>query len=136
ILGKPDLVDQFFDIFWNNWLCPASPVCSNFGTNRGLAISCYSSSIPDSVDGIFKAVHETAMLSKHGGGMGHYWGNVRGRGVDITGNGQSEGIIPWLKIEDTVISSVSQGGVRRGSSAQYLPVSHPDIEEFIDVRRQ
>lgn len=136
ILGKPNLAHEFFDIFWNNWLCPSSPVCSNFGTDRGLAISCYSSSIPDSVDGIFKSVHETAMLSKHGGGLGHYWGNVRGRGVDITGNGQSEGIIPWLKIEDTVISSVSQGGVRRGSSAQYLPVSHPDIEEFLDVRRQ
>ncbi len=68
--------------------------------------------------------------------MGHYWGEVRGRGKEITGNGESEGIIPWLKIEDTVISSVSQGGVRRGSSAQYLDVSHPDIDEFIDVRRQ
>lgn len=136
ILGKPELHGQFFNMFWANWLCPASPVCSNFGTDRGLAISCYSSSIPDSVDGIFKAVHETAMLSKHGGGMGHYWGNVRGRGVGIKGNGESEGIVPWLKIEDTVISSVSQGGVRRGSSAQYLDVSHPDIEEFLDVRRQ
>lgn len=135
-LGKPKLADKFFSIFWNNWLCPSSPVCSNFGTDRGLPISCYSSTIPDSVDGIFKTVHETAMLSKYGGGMGHYWGSVRGRGKTISGNGESEGIIPWLKIEDTVISSVSQGGVRRGSSAQYLDVSHPDIEEFIDVRRQ
>lgn len=127
---------DLFNAFWNNWICPASPVCSNYGTTRGMPISCFSSTIPDSVDGIFKTVHETAMLSKHGGGIGHYWGEVRGRGVDITGNGQSEGIIPWLKIEDTVIASVSQGGVRRGSSAQYLDVSHPDIEEFIDVRRQ
>lgn len=76
------------------------------------------------------------MLSKHGGGLGHYWGEVRGRGVDISGNGTSEGVVPWLKIGDTVISSVSQGGVRRGSEANYLPVSHPDIDEFLDIRRQ
>ena len=136
ILSRPELEDQFFNAFWGNWICPSSPVCSNFGSTRGLPISCFSSTIPDSVDGIFKTVHETAMLSKHGGGMGHYWGEVRGRGVEIKGNGESEGIIPWLKIEDTVISSVSQGGVRRGSSAQYLDVTHPDIDEFIDVRRQ
>lgn len=136
ILSQPDMESEFFNAFWANWICPASPVCSNFGTTRGLPISCFSSTIPDSVDGIFKTVHETAMLSKYGGGIGHYWGNVRGRGQEITGNGQSEGIIPWLKIEDTVIASVSQGGVRRGSSAQYLDVSHPDIDEFLDVRRQ
>lgn len=136
ILERPDLEDRFFDAFWNNWICPASPVCSNFGTSRGLPISCYSSTIPDSVDGIFKTLHETAMLSKHGGGLGHYWGEVRGRGVDISGNGTSEGVVPWLKIGDTVISSVSQGGVRRGSEANYLPVSHPDIDEFLDIRRQ
>lgn len=134
-LGK-DGEERFFQAFWKNWICPASPVCSNFGSTRGLPISCFSSTIPDSVDGIFKTIHETAMLSKFGGGMGHYWGEVRGRGKEIKGNGESEGIIPWLKIEDTVISSVSQGGVRRGSSAQYLDISHPDIDEFIDVRRQ
>ena len=135
-LGKPELESQFFEILWNNWLCPSSPVCSNFGTDRGLPISCYGSTIPDSIDGIFNTLHETAMLSKNGGGIGHYWGDVRGRGKHIKGNGTSEGIVPWLRIEDTTISSVSQGGVRRGSSAQYLDVEHPDIEEFIDVRRQ
>lgn len=134
-LKKPELRSQFFNILWDNWLCLASPVCSNMGTERGLPISCYSSTIPDSLDGIFTSIHETAMLSKYGGGLGHYWGNVRGRGVPITGNGFSEGIVPWLKTEDAVISSVSQGGVRRGSSASYLPVSHIDIEEFIDIRR-
>lgn len=134
-VGKPELRSKFFEIIWNNWLCLASPVCSNMGTTRGLPISCYSSTIPDSLDGIFTSIHETAMLSKFGGGLGHYWGNVRGRGVPITGNGFSEGIVPWLKTEDAVISSVSQGGVRRGSSASYLPVTHPDIEEFIDIRR-
>lgn len=136
ILSQPEMADEFFNAFWSNWICPASPVCSNFGSTRGLPISCYSSTIPDSVDGIFKTLHETAMLSKHGGGLGHYWGDVRGRGVEITGNGTSEGVVPWLKIGDTVISSVSQGGVRRGSEANYLPVSHPDIDEFLDIRRQ
>lgn len=135
-LDRPDLESRFFDLMWKNWLCPASPVCSNMGTDRGLVISCYGSYIPDSVDGIFDSMHETAMLSKYGGGLGHYWGDVRGRGVSINGNGASEGIVPWLKVEDVVISSVSQGGVRRGSSASYLPVRHPDIEEFLDIRRQ
>lgn len=135
-LKRPDLEKRFFDLLWNNWLCPASPVCSNFGTDRGLPISCFGSYIPDSLDGIFKATHETAMLSKHGGGLGHFWSDVRGRGVEIRGNGTSEGIVPWLRVEDSVISSVSQGGVRRGSSANYLSVRHPDIDEFIDIRRQ
>lgn len=136
-LNRPDLKSRFFDLMWNNWLCPASPVCSNFGTNRGMVISCFGSSIPDSVDGIFQSMHETAMLSKHGGGLGHYWGDVRGRGAVIGNeNGHSEGIVPWLKVEDAVISSVAQGGVRRGSSASYLPANHLDIDEFLDIRRQ
>lgn len=135
-LNRPDLYPRFFDLMWKNWLCPASPVCSNFGTTRGLPISCYSTHIDDSLDDIFMSMHETAMLSKNGGGLGHYWGDVRGRGVTIKGNGVSEGIVPWLKVEDTVISSVSQGGVRRGASASYLPVYHPDIDEFLDIRRQ
>lgn len=135
-LERPDLYPKFFQIMWDNWLCPASPVCSNFGTDRGLPISCYSSTYEDSVDGLFRGYHETAMLSKNGGGLGHYWGDIRGRGVAINGNGASEGIVPWLKIEDTVISSVSQGGVRRGASASYLPAYHTDIDEFLDIRRQ
>src|SRR6478609_1977101 len=136
-LKRPDLASRFFEIMWNNWLCPSSPVCSNLGANRGLPISCFGSYITDSVDGIFHSMHETAMLSKYGGGMGHYWGDVRGRG-EIIGhqNGTSEGLVPWLKVEDPVISSVAQGGVRRGSSASYLPASHVDIDEFIDIRRQ
>jgi ribonucleoside-diphosphate reductase alpha chain len=135
-LGRPELERDFFEILWKNWLCPSSPVCSNFGTTRGLPISCFGSAIPDSVDGIFRSYHESAMLSKNGGGLGHYWGDIRPRGADITGNGSSEGIVPWLKVEDSVIASVSQGGVRRGSSANYLDVRHGDIEEFIDIRRQ
>lgn len=135
-LNRPDLEDKFFNLFWNNWLCPSSPVCSNFGSTRGLPISCFGSNVDDDLSGIFEGFHETAMLSKHGGGMGKYWGHLRGRGAPIKGNGVSEGIVPWLKVEDSVISSVSQGGVRRGSSASYLPVDHLDIEEFINIRRQ
>ena len=134
-LNRPDLEPRFFEMMWKNWLCPASPVCSNFGSDRGLAISCFGTLVSDSLNDIFKSYHETAMLSKNGGGLGHYWGDIRGRGESIKGNGHSEGIIPWLKIEDSVISSVSQGGVRRGASANYLPANHGDIDEFIDIRR-
>lgn len=135
-LGRPELAGRFYDIIWNNWLCLASPVASNMGTQRGLPISCFGQYVADDLDNIFKSYHETAMLSKHGGGIGKYWGDVRARGVKIGQNGVSEGIVPWLKVEDTTISSVAQGGVRRGSSAAYLPADHGDIEEFLNIRRQ
>jgi len=135
-LNRPDLAPKFFDAIWKNWLALASPVMSNMGTSRGLPISCFGQLIGDSLSDIFMGYHESAMLSKHGGGIGKYWGDVRGRGTPIGLNGVSEGVIPWLKNEDANISSVSQGGVRRGASANYLPVWHPDIEEFIDIRRQ
>src|SRR5690606_18945747 len=126
---------KFFNAMWNNWLCPASPVLSNLGTERGLPISCNSLHIGDSVDSIFTKVHELAMLSKNGAGVGIYCGDVRGRGTIITGNGKSEGVIPWLKVYDATTVSVSQGGVRRGASAFYLPIEHLDIEEFMNIRR-
>ena len=135
-LKKPELEKKFFDYIWKNWLCLASPVVSNCGSERGLPISCFGQSVNDSLSDIFMSYHESAMLSKYGGGIGKYWGDVRGRGEVITGNGFSEGVIPWLKNEDTNISSVSQGGVRRGASANYLPIWHPDADEFLDVRRQ
>lgn len=136
-LKKPEMAQQFFDDIWNGWLGLASPVCANMGADRGLPISCYSLSVPDSVDGIFKSQHELAMLSKNGGGVGIYMGDVRGRGSPIKGgsNGASEGIIPWMKCMDSTTIAVSQGSVRRGASAVYLPVDHTDIKEFLRVRR-
>jgi ribonucleoside-diphosphate reductase alpha chain len=126
---------KFFKAMWKNWLCPASPILSNMGTNRGLPISCNSIHVGDSVDSIFGKSHELAMLSKNGAGVGIYLGDVRGRGAIIRGNGRSEGIIPWAKVYDTTTVSVSQGSTRRGASAVYLPIDHSDIEEFINIRR-
>src|SRR5574338_56036 len=127
--------NKFFNAMWNGWLCPASPVLSNFGLNRGLPISCNSIHIGDSIDSIFLKNYELAMLSKHGAGVGVYMGDVRGRGAKIAGNGTSEGIIPWSKVIDTTTLSVNQGSTRRGSSAIYLPITHLDIDEFINIRR-
>lgn len=126
---------KFFEAMWNNWLCPASPVLSNMGTNRGLPISCNSIHIADSIDSIFMKNHELAMLSKNGAGVGIYLGDIRARGAGINGNGKSEGIIPWSKVLDTSTVSVSQGSTRRGAAAIYLPIEHGDIEEFLNIRR-
>jgi ribonucleoside-diphosphate reductase alpha chain len=126
---------KFFNAMWKNWLCPASPILSNMGTDRGLPISCNSIHVGDSVDSIFGKSHELAMLSKNGAGVGIYLGDVRGRGASIKGNGKSEGVIPWAKVFDTTTVSVSQGSTRRGAGAVYLPIRHLDIDEFINIRR-
>jgi len=129
------LEERFFDAMWKGWLCPASPVLSNLGAKRGLPISCYSVHVGDSVAEIFDKNTELAMLSKNGGGVGIYLGDVRGRGSAITALGASEGIIPWAKVYDTTTVVVSQGGVRRGATAIYLPIEHLDIDEFLQIRR-
>jgi ribonucleoside-diphosphate reductase alpha chain len=129
------LTEKFFNIMWDNWLCPASPVCSNLGTERGLPISCFGLHVGDSVDEIMSSMYEVAMLSKHGGGLGTYWGDVRGRNSPIAGNGRSDGIIPFNKIYDSTILGISQGGTRRGAGVSYLPIEHPDADEFLEMRR-
>jgi ribonucleoside-diphosphate reductase alpha chain len=126
---------KFFNAMWNNWLCPASPILSNMGADRGLPISCNSIHVGDSVDSIFQKNHEFAMLSKNSAGVGIYLGDVRGRGTGIRGNGKSEGLIPWAKVYDSTIVSVSQGNFRRGAAAVYTDIRHTDIEEFIQMRR-
>lgn len=134
-LNMPELEEDFFEIMWNNWLCLATPIACNSGTERGLPISCNSIHVGDSVDSIFMKSHELAMLSKNGAGVGIYLGDIRGRGTLIKGNGSSEGIVPWAKVFDTTTVGVSQGSTRRGASAVYLPVDHPDFEEFINIRK-
>lgn len=126
---------SFFNILWKNWLCPASPVLSNMGTNRGLPISCNTIHVDDSLDSIFMKNYEFATLSKNGAGVGIYFGDIRGRGTPIKGNGFSEGVIPWAKVFDITTVSVSQGSTRRGAAAIYLPIEHLDIHEFINIRR-
>jgi ribonucleoside-diphosphate reductase alpha chain len=127
--------EKFFDILWKNWLCPASPVLSNMGTNRGLPISCNTIHVDDSIESIFMKNYELATLSKNGAGVGIYFGDIRGRGTPIKGNGVSEGVVPWAKVYDTTTVSVNQGSTRRGASAIYLPVVHKDVEEFINIRK-
>lgn len=136
-LNKPDLEVKFFDYMWKNWLCPATPILSNASTDRGLVISCFGETVPDSVDGIYKSVHEMAMLSKYGGGVGIDLSNIRGRGTLIKNgaNGASEGVVPWAKVFDSATIATSQGNVRRGATSLNLRVDHPDIEEFLRIRR-
>ncbi len=132
---RSQLEKRFLSYIKNNWLCLATPVASNCGSDRGLPISCYGNYMPDSISGIFKTYHEAAMLTKNGGGVGTYIGGIRARGASINGNGQSEGVIPWLRVLEQTFQSVGQGGVRRGAVATYLDADHGDIDEFIDIRR-
>lgn len=137
-VNRLDLEEKFYQAMAKNWLCPATPVAANMGTDRGLPISCFGLAVPDSVDGIYKSVHEMAMLSKHGGGVGIGMSRVRGRGAKIKNgvNGASEGVVPWAKVFDSATIATSQGNVRRGASSINLHVDHIDVEEFLRIRRQ
>lgn len=132
---EESLEERFFNIMWRGWLGLATPVAANAGTNRGFTISCYSNSFADDTFSIFGKIQELAMLSKFGGGVGHYLGDVRGKGSPISRGGLSDGIMGWCKVIDSTSMAISQSGVRRGSSAVYLPITHPDIEDFIDMRK-
>ena len=135
ILNKPELEEKFFNMFWKGWVGLATPVASNMGTNRGLPISCYSISPQDSTDSILNKGHELAMLTKNGGGVGVYMGDLRPAGAKISTGGTSEGMIPFAKIYDSITVGISQGNVRRGAAAVYLPVDHGDIKSFLRMRR-
>lgn len=117
------------------WFMPATPVLSNGGTNRGLPISCYLNEASDSLDGIVNLWTENVWLAARGGGIGSYWGNLRSIGEKVRGNGKTSGVIPFMCVQDSLTLAISQGSLRRGSSALYMPVTHPEIEEFIDIRR-
>jgi len=134
-LNRMDLAPKFFDLMWKNWLGLATPVAANTGTTRGLPISCFSVYVPDSIDGIMSSMHELASMTKNGGGVGLHWNGVRPQGANIRDNGKSEGVVPFIKIQDSTTIGVSQGGVRRGASAAYLPVDHGDFWQFIRMRR-
>ena len=131
ILNRPEMEGDLFEIFWRGFVGGATPVLSNMGTNRGLPISCYSSHLQDSIHSIYSHLKEVAALSKHGGGVGVYLGDVRPSGSHITGGGKSTGVVPWARQYDYASQVVSQGGVRRGSFALYLPIDHPDLPELL-----
>lgn len=125
---------KWFEYMWNGWLCPSTPILANCGTNRGLTISCYINRVPDSIDGIYSKLHEVAMLTKQGGGVGITFDKVRGRGEPISAGGFTEGIIPFIKVYDSAIVATSQGSTRRGAISINLPVRHKDIKEFLKIR--
>lgn len=130
----PTLDEDLFHCLWSGWIGAASPVASNFGTNRGQPISCFSVHPSDSISSIYSHLKEVAQLSKSGGGVGNYFGEIRPAGSPITGGGKSIGAVPWMQQYDICARVVSQGGVRRGSFAFYLPIDHPDVPELLRAK--
>ncbi len=126
---------RLYDYISRLWFMPATPILSNGGTDRGLPISCFLNETPDSLDGIVDTWTENVWLASRGGGIGSYWGNLRSIGETVRGNGKTSGVIPFMRVQDSLTLAISQGSLRRGSSAVYLPVDHPEIEEFIELRR-
>ena len=127
--------NRLYNYISNLWFMPATPILSNGGTDRGLPISCFLNECSDSLDGIVDLWNENVWLASKGGGIGSYWGNVRSIGETVRGNGKTSGIVPFIKVMDSQTFAISQGSLRRGSAAVYLPINHPEIEEFIDIRR-
>jgi len=130
-----DHAQRLYDYISRLWFMPATPVLSNGGTGRGLPISCYLNSVDDSLEGIVGTWNENVWLASKGGGIGTYWGNVRGIGEPVGLNGKTSGIIPFVRVMDSLTLAISQGSLRRGSAACYLDVSHPEIEEFLEIRK-
>ncbi len=126
---------RLYDYISRLWFMPATPVLSNGGTGRGLPISCYLNSVDDSLEGIVNTWNENVWLASRGGGIGTYWGQVRGIGEPVGLNGKTSGIIPFVRVMDSLTLAISQGSLRRGSAACYLDVSHPEIEEFLEIRK-
>jgi len=133
ILGIGGYADKFYDYMSKGYYSLSSPVWSNFGNDRGLPISCYGSNIEDYMGDILYTQSEVGMMSKFGGGTSGYFGNLRERGAEITNNGESSGAVHFMKLFESMIDSVSQGSTRRGAFSPYLPIDHPDIDEFLQI---
>ena len=133
-LNKPQLASKFFDYIWKGWLNLATPVLSNTGTDRGLPISCFGIDVADSIYDIGSKNLELMLLAKHGGGVGVGINQIRPAGSTITGNGTSDGVIPFAKIYDSTILATNQGSVRRGAASVNLNIEHKDFEEWLEIR--
>ena len=133
-LDKPELAKTFYEYIWNGWLCLASPVLSNTGTDRGLPISCFGIDVADSIIDIGEKNLEMMLLAKHGGGVGIGINQIRPAGAKIKGNGTSDGVVPFCKIYDSTILATNQGSVRRGAASVNINIEHPDFEEWIEIR--
>ena len=133
-LEKPQLATKFFDYMWKGWLCLATPVLANTGTDRGLPISCFGIDVGDSIYEIGSKNLELMLLAKHGGGVGIGINMIRPAGTKITGNGTSDGIVPFAKIYDSTILATNQGSVRRGAASVNIKIEHKDFEDFLEIR--
>lgn len=133
ILGIDGFAEKFYDYMSKGYYSLSSPVWANFGKDRGLPISCYSIDIQDNMGDIMRASGEIGMMSKLGGGTGGYFGKLRPRGANITDNGESSGAVHFMELFDSLMDVASQGRVRRGSFSPYLPIEHPDIDEFLEI---
>ena len=133
-LDKPQLATKFFDYMWKGWLCLATPVLANTGTDRGLPISCFGIDVGDSIYEIGSKNLELMLLAKHGGGVGIGINMIRPAGTKITGNGTSDGIVPFAKIYDSTILATNQGSVRRGAASVNIKIEHKDFENFLEIR--
>ena len=126
---------RVYDYISRLWFMPATPVLSNGGAERGLPISCFLNSVGDSLEGIVGTWNQNVWLAANGGGIGTYWGGVRSIGEKVKGQGQTSGIIPFIRVMDSLTLAISQGSLRRGSAAVYLDIHHPEIEEFLEIRK-
>jgi len=136
ILGIEGYADKFENYMHRGFYSLSSPVWSNFGRERGLPISCFGSYVPDTMSGILEKTAEVGIMTAQGGGTSGYFGDIRGRGAPISTGGKSTGAVHFMELYDKLMNVVSQGNVRRGSFAAYLPVDHPDIEEFLKIRSE
>jgi ribonucleoside-diphosphate reductase alpha chain len=126
---------RLYDYMSKLWFMPSTPILSNGGTNRGLPISCFLNEASDSLEGILGLWNENVWLAAKGGGIGSYWGNLRSIGEKVGAVGKTSGVIPFIRVMDSLTLAISQGSLRRGSAAVYLPIWHPEVEEFVEIRR-
>jgi ribonucleoside-diphosphate reductase alpha chain len=133
-LYKPELTAAFVEMIERGWMSLSSPIWANMGTERGLPISCFNVYVPDNIEGITHKLGEVIMQTKIGGGTSAYFGELRGRGSAVTDNGKSSGSTSFMRLFDTAMDTISQGGVRRGAFAAYLDIDHPDIGEFLEIK--
>lgn len=127
---------ELYNLMVQQWFVPATPTLMNIGTSKGLPISCFLNTVPDTLEGIFDLYRENAFLSKYGGGIGTEFSQLRGQNAPLMKSGlKSSGVIPFLKVMDSVTIAVSRNSIRRGAAAAYLRIDHPDIEEFLEIRR-
>jgi len=133
LLGIEGFADKFYDYMGKGWYSLSSPVWANFGKKRGLPVSCFGSNIGDNIESILYTQAEVGEMSKMGGGTSGYFGNIRGRGAEITDNGHAPGAVHFMNLFESVVDNISQGSTRRGRFSPYLPIDHPDAMEFLEI---